>query len=247
MVLRPFFSYFGSKWMLARHYPAPTHDTIIEPFAGSAGYALNYSDRKVILYDVDPVIVGVWDYLIHASAQEIMRLPLEFDRVSDLTYLSQEVRWLLGFWVNKGVSSPRNMPSAWMRLGKDIGKDNGTFWGKSVRDRLALQVDQIRHWEIIHLTYKDINNRTATWFVDPPYYESGKGYCFNDVKFDYVGSWCKGLEGQVIVCEQEGADWLPFKPFREMCTVRSAVNGIRGKEVVWIKSCEQCFQLEAVA
>ena len=34
--LRPFFGYYGSKWAMARLYPAPQHRTIIEPFAGAA-------------------------------------------------------------------------------------------------------------------------------------------------------------------------------------------------------------------
>jgi hypothetical protein len=38
--LRPFFSYYGAKWGLGRHYSAPAHWTVVEPFAGSAGYSL---------------------------------------------------------------------------------------------------------------------------------------------------------------------------------------------------------------
>jgi site-specific DNA-adenine methylase len=73
--LRPFFSYYGSKWSLGRHYPAPSHGTIVEPFAGSAGYALFHSDRRVLLVDSDPVVAGLWQYLIRASAAEIRSLP----------------------------------------------------------------------------------------------------------------------------------------------------------------------------
>jgi hypothetical protein len=32
-MLRPFFPYYGSKWSLAKRYPAPRYDRIIEPFA----------------------------------------------------------------------------------------------------------------------------------------------------------------------------------------------------------------------
>jgi hypothetical protein len=32
--LRPFFSFYGGKWRIARHYPTPKYDIIIEPFAG---------------------------------------------------------------------------------------------------------------------------------------------------------------------------------------------------------------------
>ena len=48
--MRPFFGFYGGKWRDApKHYPFPEHDTIVEPFAGSAGYSVRYSDRNVIL------------------------------------------------------------------------------------------------------------------------------------------------------------------------------------------------------
>lgn len=72
------FSYFGSKHRLARRYPEPDYDTIVEPFAGSAGYSF-YGTRwrkRVYLYDVDENVVEVWRYLIEASADDIMSLPV---------------------------------------------------------------------------------------------------------------------------------------------------------------------------
>ncbi len=60
-LLRPFFGYYGGKWRDAiKHYPEPQHDTIVEPFAGSAGYSLRYANRKVILCEIDPVLASVW-------------------------------------------------------------------------------------------------------------------------------------------------------------------------------------------
>ena len=69
--MRPFFSFFGSKWRVANYYPAPKHTIIIEPFAGSAGYSLRYPNHQVRLYDADPIICGVWDYLIHVSPEKV--------------------------------------------------------------------------------------------------------------------------------------------------------------------------------
>jgi site-specific DNA-adenine methylase len=82
--MRPFFSFFGSKWRVAPHYPKPTHNTIIEPFAGSAGYTLRYPNRNVRLYDADPIICGVWDFLLRAASEEIRRLPLVFSHIDEL-------------------------------------------------------------------------------------------------------------------------------------------------------------------
>lgn len=58
----PFFKIFGSKHRLAATYPRPEHDTVIEPFAGAAGYATRYADRRVVLFEVDPKIVALWSY-----------------------------------------------------------------------------------------------------------------------------------------------------------------------------------------
>src|SRR5690606_36487887 len=59
--LRPFFGYYGGKWRdTPKHYTAPKHDLIVEPFAGSAGYALRYYNRDVVLVERDPILVTVW-------------------------------------------------------------------------------------------------------------------------------------------------------------------------------------------
>ncbi len=44
------FSYYGSKSKIVKHYPPPEYDTIIEPFAGSARYALMYYNKNVTAY-----------------------------------------------------------------------------------------------------------------------------------------------------------------------------------------------------
>src|SRR5689334_4647899 len=70
--LRPFFGYYGGKWRDAvRHYPQPEYETIVEPFAGSAGFSLRYFDRKVVLCELDPVLAAVWRYLIHVKRKGI--------------------------------------------------------------------------------------------------------------------------------------------------------------------------------
>jgi site-specific DNA-adenine methylase len=74
--LHPFFSYFGSKFRLAKFYPEPQCDEIIEPFAGSAGYSLLYPNKQVTLYELYEPIVELWDYLIKVPEQEILALPV---------------------------------------------------------------------------------------------------------------------------------------------------------------------------
>ena len=71
-------TYYGTKKRIAKNYPAPIYDTIIEPFAGAAQYSL-YGDnwkKKVILLDKYDVVSRVWDYLINTATKErILALP----------------------------------------------------------------------------------------------------------------------------------------------------------------------------
>ena len=112
--LRPFFCYYGGKWRAAKRYPKPIHNHIIEPFAGGAGYSLRYPHLDVTLCDVDPIIYGVWNYLIKSTPEEIRNLPIKVNHVDDFN-IPQEAKWLIGFWLNKACVSPRLTPSAWMR------------------------------------------------------------------------------------------------------------------------------------
>lgn len=211
--MRPFFGFYGGKWRDAlKHYPPPDHDTVVEPFAGSAGYAVRYAGRRVILGEIDPVIYGVWEYLISVKASEILAIPdvEPGQSVNDLP-IPQEARWLVGFWLNRGASRPRIGPSAWMR----DGIRPGSFWGERVRQMIATQVDLVRHWEVHNTSYEDLPfSGKATWFIDPPYQKQGQHYRFGAARIDYpaLGEWCRTRQGQVIVCENEGADWLPFTP-----------------------------------
>ena len=232
MNLHPFFCYYGGKWRAAKRYPPPIHQTLIEPFAGSAGYSLRYPARDVILCDLDPIICGVWEYLIRVSAEEIYQLPTKVDHVNDVN-APQEAKWLIGFWLNKGVASPTLTPSAWMRS----GIRPNSYWGETIRKRIASQIGSIRHWKIHCQSYEGIENREAAWFIDPPYCgKPGKHYrCkFND--YQELAQWCRDRTGQVMVCEQSGASWLPFEPFAKI----KSTPGSRGKsyseEVFWTKS-----------
>jgi site-specific DNA-adenine methylase len=232
--LRPFFGYYGGKWRDAiKHYPAPEHDVIVEPFAGSAGYSMRYANRKVILCEIDPVLAAVWRFLIRVKPREILAIPdLPLDGSVDDLKVSEEAKWLVGFWLNRGTASPRKSPSKWMR----DGIRPGSFWGPRVRETIASQVESIRHWQVINSSYAEFaSSRTATWFVDPPYEAAGKHYRFGSEQVDYqaLATWCRARRGQVIVCENEGATWLPFRELAEVKTTRADK---RSREVIWLSA-----------
>lgn len=207
MSLRPFFSYFGGKWTLAPKYPPPEHAMVIEPFAGSAGYATRYPDREVVLVERFPLLAAMWRWLIRVSVDEVMSLPLDPAMTAGL---SEEARSLIGFWCARGRTRPaRTVNSSWLRS----GRWPSSFWGEHIRSRIAEQVTKIRHWRVIEGDYSDAPDTRATWFVDPPYI-GARHYLARVDDFARLGAWCRSRRGLVIVCEQKGADWLPFKRFR---------------------------------
>jgi hypothetical protein len=229
--LRPFLSYYGGKWATARLYPRPEHDRIIEPFAGSAGYALSYPERDVLLVDKSPAVAGTWDYLIRTPADEIRRLPLlEPGEHVDTLQVCQEARWLIGWWLNKGAAMPHKTLSAWARDPRYASQ----FWGERIRERIASQVDAIRHWRVLCAEHEDIPDQVATWFVDPPYNNAaGVRYPFSDLDYPRVGDWCRSRAGQVIVCENLGADWLPFAFLAHAKATTKNGQDRRSAEVIW--------------
>lgn len=218
-----YFSYYGSKYSRAGYYPRPRHRVIVEAFAGSAGYSVRHRHHDVLLFDVDPRVVGVWRYLIRATESEIRGLPTRVEHLDDHPHLPQEARWLIGFWLAKANATPRKRPSGWMIS----GKSPGSYWGPEVRERLARQVADIRHWRVEQKSCLDAPDIAATWFVDPPYQgRVGDHYARRFKEHYRLGEWCRSRTGQVIVCEHHGADWLPFRPL--------GPTGRRNyREVVW--------------
>lgn len=241
--LKPFFSYFGSKWRIAKHYPTPVHDTIIEPFCGSAGYSLRHPEKKIILCDAYETVISIWQYLIDVSEAELRGLPdIRNDQTTDDLPVCDEAKLLIGFWLNPGTAVPVKSPNRWMREapmkdGHRIQPQSQLYWSERLRNRIALQLPSIRHWTAIHCSYEDIVAGPATWFVDPPYAKLGKCYRHGSKDIDYgrLGDWCRARQGQAIVCEANGADWLPFESFHEAKGTKVANRNGKPREVIWIQ------------
>ena len=212
--MKPFINYFGGKYRCAPMYPKPTNNVIIEPFAGGAGYALRYHEHKVKLYEKYDDLYLMWEFLINASKDDILSLPLEFDSLDDIS-VSKGAKVMIGFLLNTGVTRPARQKSKWARE----NNEGGQFWGERRRNRIASQVSLIKHWEIYKINdYSEIENEKATWFIDPPYQKQGIHYVHGskNIDFNQLGGWCKERKGQVIVCEQEGADWLEWNGIKKV-------------------------------
>jgi site-specific DNA-adenine methylase len=230
--LNPFFKFFGGKWRAGPKYPEPKYDTIIEPFAGSAGYSVRHFKKQIKLFDKDEKICGTWSYLINVTEEEIFSIPTEVAHVDDLKG-PQEQKWLVGWWLNAGTTSPSKIPSVWMR--SKIRPN--CYWGESARNKIARQIQHIRHWTISQKSFEEIENENATWFIDPPYQNAGRSYRHSSKNIDFqkLATWCKSRDGQVLVCENSGADWLPFSFFADIKGTEGRFRSGRSKEVLWEK------------
>jgi site-specific DNA-adenine methylase len=219
------FPYFGSKGRLAHLYPAPVRGRVIEPFAGSARYSLLYRDREVWLNDLDPLIYRVWKYIQKATKKDIEALPVlrVGERLDQKKYrwLSDVEKDLIGYSLGYSLASPRTTCSEWTHT-----KDRCRL----LKRRLLENHQYVRDWKITNLHYGDLPDVDGTWFVDPPYQHAKAKYRYHCIAdYDRLAAWCRSRRGQVIVCEGNGANWLPFRPF----AVQQVGTGKMYKEVVW--------------
>jgi hypothetical protein len=219
LTVRPFFLRYGAKWAAARDYGPPRRPNVIEPFAGSAGYAVYWEPPRVTLVERDPLIVALWRWLQRVPPHEIMAIPTDIDSVDELpARFGEEARWLVGFWLSSGLAHPAKERSSW---GRNERYRSGRFWSQNIRRRIAGQVGRIRHWRIIEGGYERAPEVAAHWFVDPPYAgASGCAYSHNEIDRMALAQWCRDRRGHVTVCEAAGATWLPFEPLNVASTPR---------------------------
>lgn len=200
---------------------------MIEPFAGSAGYSTYWEPEHVTLVDKDHVLVEIWRYLIAATAEDILELP-DVEPGQDVREmgLCDGAAWLIGFWLNRGSASPKRT-----RTEFSTRTDRAQLvWSDRARDRIAGDVHKVSHWQIIHGDFEQTPPSEATYFIDPPYIDKGRYYRVRLGPEDYsrLALWVRQLPGRQIVCEQDGADWLPFK---SLASIKSTKG--RSLEVVW--------------
>ncbi len=222
------FGYYGSKSKIAKLYPYPQFETLIEPFAGSARYALHGENwkRKVKLFDLDNRICMVWDYLIRVSEYEILALPdIPNGAHLDTFKLTQEQKLLIGCCIQSA--------SGFRKTASKVGNFN--TWNRD-KNRIAKTLHKVRHWTIENKGFSDIDNEIATWFIDPPYEKKGIYYKCSSKKINFqdLANWTKSRTGQVIACENLGATWLPFKP---LCTITGAAHR-KNVEAIWTNTPE---------
>lgn len=240
MKIGPLFKWFGSKWQSAKRYPPPKHQTIVEPFAGGAGYSLNHCDKSVVIWEDDPNISRLWKWLISdaATEQAIRAIPVGLPVGKDIRYvpdLSNGQALLLKHWQRTNNVGDCWTISPWGHLPGQ--------WTANTRARVAEQVSAVKHWVFDEpIGYVD---DPVTWFIDPPYFFNYR-YRADLPKFDHqlLNSLEQTItrESQVIVCEAKckktGAipDYLPFVESHSSVTSRrKATQSHHSSEVIYVR------------
>ena len=222
-------SYYGSKSKIAKLYPPPRYNLIIEPFAGAAWYSVLHRAKKVLLNEKYAVVHGIWDWLINEASPESVLENADFYKGQDISQLGLQKPHLdlIGFCINRGSTSPKNIVQEWSC--QVACRPDWASTPNYQLKRIARLLPEIKHWELKFGDYKSLPNIEATWFIDPPYQFGGEHYSVNDVDYSELTKWCKTRKGQVIVCENAKANWLDFKLLTE-------VTGQRAKTVeqVWL-------------
>lgn len=241
------FSYYGGKSKLAEYYPAPIGDLVIEPFCGGASYSLLHCERQVIINDKDDVTASIWRFLLRPDS-----LALVQQHVPETVVAGTKVSDWFDRSINEGLYHLLRASASQGCMGERGTRTVVTPW--AARDWhqelpcLRYWIPKIAHWQLLLGDYSDIPNQSATWFIDPPYNNvAGSTYRTNDVNFQHLAQWSRERLGQVIVCENKGADWLPFKPLRQRTgsfSGRDAVTKADGGEVVWIHGDEGLLTFE---
>lgn len=216
------FYYYGRKKQIAKHYPSPKFDTIIEPFAGSAAYSLygEHWKKEVILIERDERVSTVWQWLIdEATPSKISSLPdLEVgEKSSEFLHIIHAASKMAFHY--KTIKVTPVLARNW-----EISKRY-----------MAENLFKVKHWRIINEDYTLAPDVEATWFIDPPYKEdAGKGYRYGSKLIDYqrLAEWAKNREGEVIFCEGNCGDYLPFRPLLDL----KGVAGKTSKEVIYYQS-----------
>jgi site-specific DNA-adenine methylase len=222
------FSYYGSKSKIVGLYPEPKHTTIVEPFAGAAKYALYHCEKKpatykVIIVEKNPVVAGVWEWLISVTREELLSLPTFKPRERIPQLPNVNARNFLCFMQNQGSAVPHNTVGTFAAC-------SGEKLHRSLQ-RIADKLHLIRDWQLLKCDYQSTPDIEATWYVDPPYYHQKVYPIGRDINYTQLARWCKTRKGQVIVAENDNAPWLPFRTL-VTCAGQRSTSTLRN-EGIW--------------
>lgn len=232
--LNSLFKNFGSAWSSAKHYPKPLEGLpIFEPFAGGAGYSLNYHWHPVTLFETNVHVAGLWQWIINeATTQDILDIPLNVPEGTDIRTLplADGQKLMLKQWGRTNNHGNCWTISSW--------HSKSGQWTNNCRARVAEQIHAVKHWKFEPITW----DQAGTYVCDPPYIFN---YNYGVKDFDYqklVDNIGKVPQGSLIIASEAESktgqipDYLPFVSSHSQVTSRrKSTNSHHSKELVYVK------------
>lgn len=195
------FIYYGRKARAASSYPAPLYPIVVEPFAGSMAYSLHHRPAHAIGIERDRNTHDLWHRLTTMTAEEITEFPAPVvgERSTD--------RWVIQASASAGAATCNYRTVSEFMLTKF--EEQRRY---ALRHRAYARTVLYSHGD-----YRQAPDYECTWFIDPPYQQVATGYRHGPATIDYdeLAEWCMTRRGQVIICEDAAASWLPFRPHGE--------------------------------
>lgn len=229
------FYYYGAKHRLAVKYPAPIYRHIIEPFAGAAGYSCYWAERDPDLHftliEKDGRVAELWQRLLHDNTP-LPAVPAVGEYTTDFLVMTTAASNAMG--KAKRLKVTPRVVTEYERMIRRIERVRPLMKGRTTVIVGDYRLADAATWG---------HSRPSTWFIDPPYQPPvepvstssprGKGYaagCDNRaIDYKDLALWAQARQGQVIVCEQEGATWLPFVRLAE----HQNGSGRKAMEMIW--------------
>ena len=206
--IRTAMSYYGGKGNVVKYYPEPKHKNIIEPFAGGAAYSLLYYNHDITLCEKNINVYNMWDYIQNGD-DDYKYLPEVVspgEKISDIVCIDNihsGLLWLLRAACNMGTAGSN-------KKNNTITPFGAIHWNLQIR-KIEYWKHKIQHWNIKHGSYTSLKNSNATWFIDPPYINTGYKYAESNIDYTLLAKWCIERKGFSIVCENKNANWLSFQ------------------------------------
>lgn len=222
------FYYYGSKANLARLYPDPEYDIIVEPFGGAAAYSVynlqKYPGKRAVIVEKSKIVCDAWDFIRDHTEEEILSYPRPVigERTSDFFHKMSSA--------SNAALNCCSMTVTWRMVEVFDSMLKRMARTKKLMDRIT----------VINGSYEMLGDYEVTWFVDPPYQvtgssKNGNGYergCrSDDLDYGELAKFCLSRRGQLIVCEKAGASWLDFQPL----TVSRNTANMTYTEVAYIR------------
>ena len=214
-VPRTVFPHLGGKGGLAPLLPSPLCRLIVEPFGGAAAYSfLHHAGHDVWVNELNPCTYSIWEFLQWTDAFRVIQ--------SDWP---KSVR--IGQHLDALVTNPAHpgfleLVRAYINLGtygmtgvrQVVTKDAAGHWSQ-YKPRFTVILPIVARWKITNLDYRQLDDVDGCWLIDPPYNNvAGRKYEFKlpPEAYPQLAEWCLNRRGHLLVTEQTGSPWLPFRP-----------------------------------